>query len=182
MNPSQVICIAAVLLICVLVFYKCPRKESFHMPSDMIEAKNVPLPAERSPLISSLSEGYFRGGEGFADFVASPGLPAQPVDNVAGKYYSPQEMMPVGTMDSAGVNDDGSIPNQNVNLPFVNLAKSKYTDCTLVFNVGIDEGVSGPINSIHQFKDPHYLNYSLISGTEYDRKDPHLIWVKGDSN
>jgi len=172
MNTSHIVSLAVIVLILVLAFHKYSKKEGFRMASpafhDVIESSEVPISQEHSPNIIALNGSNFKGGDSFGDLVASPSLPVQKQDEV-GRYYTPQEMMPTSTMEQgARHNADGSIPNEG-NVIAVNLAKSKHSDCMLVFNVGIDEGNDGPVNSIHSYTDDHFKNYSLISGTEYDR-------------
>lgn len=137
--------------------------------SEVIEASEVPVSQDHYPSITGLNSSYFREGENFGDFVASPTVAAPAEDVIHGEYLTPQQMLPRATMDLQGQRhtENGDIPNEG-NIISVDLSKNKHTDCSLIFNLGLDEGVSGPVNDIWRHVDDHYKNYSLVTGTEYD--------------
>jgi hypothetical protein len=179
MSASKIVCLAAIALILVVAFYKCPKKEGFRVANPPVvpppafsvmngESSNVPLSPEHAPPMMALNGSQFRG---YGDLVASPSLPSyQPKPEKMGEYMTPQMMMPQGGMEQGHrYRNDGAIPNEN-SVIAVNLGKNYLQDCIVsAFNLG---GGDIPIvNSVHSFYGDreYYKLSSLISGTEYER-------------
>ena len=150
MDPAKVVCVAAIILILVVVFYKCPKKMPFKMNGQQIfpSAPNMIANAEYNP-VAGLNGSQIRPGNSieFADMIISPtGVPQPAKDRVINEMGSPDDYLPKG-MTNVYVEDAF-----NSNRATVRLQKSRLSNTPAeLFNLGAGESI--PVQSVHKFTD-----------------------------
>ena len=150
MDPAKLICVAAILLIIVVVFYKCPSKAGFKVNGQQIFASApTMIPNNVYNPVAGLNGSQIRPGDpiAFADMVVSPtGIPVSAKDRVVNEMGSPDDYLPTG-MANVYVEDAF-----NSHRATVRLQKSRLSNTPAeLFNLGAGEAL--PIQSVHKFTD-----------------------------
>ena len=162
MHSAQLICLAAIALILLVAFYRCPHKESFKILHD----EDKPTPAVGMPPIVSLQPGNFQGKMDYRDLVVSPplGQTGESKENFKMEaYLDPKDLLPRQTMDNYAPQD---VPNHR--FVTVQLKSSFWEPDTDVFMIGRADQVK-PIRDFWRYDDvSDYDKYqTILTGTSY---------------
>jgi hypothetical protein len=175
MEPSKVVCIAAVLFLVAFAFYKCPAKESFKVipaPSQLISSN------EYDPIVG-LSGSTQRSGNRvrFADMVEPTPSGAPLKETLLQQMSNPSEYLP---NSMAGAVDDRAFDTHAV----VRLTKTRLSNTpNEIFNLGGAE--IEPVQSIHKFTDHTRKEVNLLTFGGVWNETPHPRptdqWVVGSA-
>lgn len=151
MDISKAICLLAIIIILVVAFYKCPKKEGFKMMAPggpMVNTAPTFIPNTQYNPVAGLSGGALREGNPvpFADMVISPQPSRSTKENFVNQMTDPRDYLPTGM--SNVYNEDA----WNSQRATVRLQKSRWSNPTeALFNLA--GGEVEPVNSVHRITD-----------------------------